>query len=80
MMVTSHSAGVDIEFEQSAYTFNEYDGTVEVCAITPATYDFFVTIPITVEDAEVSSATGDHNGSEHCIALILCHASTSHHM
>ena len=67
----SHSAGVDIGFEQSAYTFNEYDGTVEVCATTPAAYDFIVTINIMVEDAEVSSATGNHNGSEH-IVLIPC--------
>ena len=52
--------GVDIDFVQSAYTFNEYDGTREVCATTlnETTYDFNVNINIQVEDVATSSATG----------------------
>ena len=41
-----HTTGVDIEFQQSEYTFSEKDGVGEVCLITShgTTYDFSVTL------------------------------------
>lgn len=64
MNVTT-SSGVDIQFAQSTYTFDEYDGTEEICASTvnDATYDFDVDMVIQVEDAESFPATG--NSSTH---------------
>lgn len=55
------SSGVDIQFTQSTYTFNEYDGMREICAATvnDTTYDFDVNMVTEVEDAESFSATGD---------------------
>ena len=49
---------MDIDFAQSAYTFNEYDGTVEVCAITlnQMTYNFDVGFSVSVEDVETTGS------------------------
>ena len=52
---------MDINFEQSTYTFSESDGTVDICAVTfnEALYDFDVGFAINVQVTESpSSATG----------------------
>ena len=51
---------MDIQFTQSTYTFNEYDGMEEICAATvnDTTYDFDVNMVTGVEDTESFSATG----------------------
>lgn len=50
-------SGVDIEFAEASYTFNEYDDTVEVCAATvnDTTYNTSISISVTTEETESAS-------------------------
>ena len=54
------NTGVDIDFEQSVYTFSENDGTVDVCLVTSdeVTYNFGVIFDIALQFPELRSATG----------------------
>ena len=49
---------MDIEFVEASYTFNEYDGTVEVCAATVNDTMYNTTISISVTTQETQSASG----------------------
>lgn len=49
---------MDIEFAEASYTFNEYDGTVEVCAATVNDTTYNTTISISVTTQETQSASG----------------------
>lgn len=76
------SIGVDIEFTETSYTFNEYDGTVEVCAATvnDTTYNTSISISVTSEETESASGKlvlwywemGKRRGEEKRQAHMLC--------
>ena len=53
--------GVDIDFTQSSYTFNEYDRIVDVCATTSnqTTYDVNFVFSVETQESQSHSATGN---------------------
>ena len=63
--IFSWVSGVDIDFEQSTYTFSESDSPVSVCVVTlgEVTYNFSVGFCINTDMPESRPATGTYQKS-----------------